>query len=157
MEILSGPSALEGLDFFIASLVSSEEKVLKSFCLFFFKFLVTFRAVFVLSCLVTEENCLLKASAILLGLDRYLPLNLMAWFMLLFGPPLRYLISLKSLVGSDFLLISDTVDLHFSRLCKFFSSSISLLSCRRRGDCGSFFRSSSLCLIFSAVAVGNSG
>ena len=71
---------------------------------FFFRFFVIVLADFELVCLMTEENCLLKALAILLELDIYLPLNLIDSFELAFGPPFKCFMSLKSWAGLVFLL-----------------------------------------------------
>ena len=76
MDRLSGPRALDALAFLIASLVCSAVNVVGLERFFFFICFVILRFVFVLTCLTTDENCLLKLSAIFFGFEIYLPLNL---------------------------------------------------------------------------------
>ena len=76
-------------------------------------------------CLTIELYCLLKPSAILRGLVRYLPLNLIALFSLEFGWPLIFLKNLKSFPGSDFLSSLLIKSRHWSRLCVLTQESIS--------------------------------
>ncbi len=77
--MLSGPAALEDLLFLIALAVCSGVKAGASSMLFFLMFLDTLLVSLEEVCLITEEYCSLKLSAILLGMDIYLPLNLIAW------------------------------------------------------------------------------
>ena len=83
MEIPSGPSALEVLLCFMALLVSSGVYGTALFKPLFFRSFVILREIFELVCLTTEENWLLKLSAILSGFRMYLPLNLIALLFLL--------------------------------------------------------------------------
>ena len=65
---------------------------------YFFRIFVVVLGVFELLWLTTKLNCLLKASEILLGFDKYLPLKQIAWLLLdLLFPPFIALMSLKSL------------------------------------------------------------
>ena len=84
VEIISGPRALEGLHFLIASSVCVGVNCLALLSLCFFSCLVVFLAVFAPLCWITDENCLLNPLAILFGSFMYLLLNLIAWD-LIFG------------------------------------------------------------------------
>ena len=63
---------------------------------YFFRIFVVVLGVFELLWLTTKLNCLLKASEILLGFDKYLPLKQIAWLLLdLLFPPFIALMSLE--------------------------------------------------------------
>ena len=155
MAILSGPSALDALAVFIALSVISSVISMVSSRLFFLMFFVTVLAVLELLCGIIEENCLLKLSAIFLGFEIYFPLNLIASFSLAFAPPFRFLINLKSLDVSLFLF--SIVSRHFSRLCSFMISFISLFSTGILWSVGFVCLKLSLSFIFVAAIDGTSG
>ena len=83
VEMPSGPRALEALAFLMASVVCWALNCCgEAFRLFFLISFFILRAVLELLWVITDENCLLKAATIFDGLDRYFPLNLIAWFWL---------------------------------------------------------------------------
>ena len=89
--------------------------------LFFLMSLEMLRDVLELLCFTMEVYCLLKLLAILKEDVRYLPLNLIAWLVLLLPFfPLRFLINLNSL-EEQLLVISFTFSLHLHFRCSFIS------------------------------------
>ena len=108
-------------------------------------------------CLTIDVYCLLKLSAILIGLVRYLPLNFIALLFFSFGCPLMFRKNLNSLPGSDFVFILSMFSLHFSCLYCLIEISISWFSIVISGEVGFVFLRSSLFFIFIAVSVGTLG
>ena len=108
LNILSGPIALEDLACFIASLVSDAVIIVAPDVVFLCDSLKMVLVSLELVCLETDVYCLLKLFTIFDAVDRYFPLNLIPWFCLLCGCPLRRLSRLKSLEGSVFLFMFPT-------------------------------------------------
>ena len=119
--------------------------------------LVIFLDSFELLWTTTEVYCLLKLLAICVGVETYLPLNLMLWLGFELGLPFKCLMSLKSLLEFCLTLMSSTVDLHFSFLCLLMLASICALSSAMRGESGLFILMSSLYFILRAASEGISG
>lgn len=107
-----------------------------------------------LLCLITEEYCWLKESAIFVAEVRYLPLNLIPWLSLAGGCPFRLFSSLKSFPESVLLPSSAIFSRQIFLLFFFILSSISLFRSLRSGEVGSFWRNWSLWRMSSAASSG---
>ena len=118
--MLSGPSALDGLQALMASSVWVVVKRGASVLFFFLTFLEIFLASLEVLWLTTEEYCLLNLFAILAGQVICLSLKEMAWFLDALGLPLRFLITLNNLTEFPFWILPNA-SLHFSLLCSLIS------------------------------------